>query len=408
MADNPQSHRPESFENRIFAFEQEAYAKYSCANRQMRTAEIPAWLNILLNKKIIPQLEPIGFEASFIRSIFQMAASAWGSMGPVTDESFRFHPVLMRDIENFRMGLVKSKRRYERFAYGSGIAPHELRTIANSSMHPSKLLPLLKDVSISWIILPRVYDHLEKKHSQCLPVYVKCLKHEADPDVREILARIIIEFIGNYTAKFMERVYPKKRLYEALVYGYATMFWRNLRNPPPGAEDLKTFVHFFHWAKRFQKRFLCDHPEVSEEIKKMELEKIKAFPKWNAFGLAPAGCGDVSTFVVSLRHGRQGINDLIKIFGIGSAVLMNMTDGLLPYLLVPKALSGLFRKIQKNFYIESCRTQAFIRAFLGELKDSYNLTQYDSADTEPGVSEQLRFVKPRVICMINSLQGSLG
>ncbi|MDF1592733.1 MAG: hypothetical protein P1P89_14545 [Desulfobacterales bacterium] len=139
----------------------------------------------------------------------------------------------------------------------------------------------------------------------------------------------------------------------------------------------------------------------------MEKEKLKAFPDWNAFGLAPARCDDISTFVVALRHGRLGIDDLIKIFGIGSALLKNMTDGLLPYPFVPSALCGLFRKIQNNFYIESRRTQSFIRSFLEELEDSYNFKHRKSFDTETNFTEQLRFVRPRVICMINSLRGSL-
>jgi len=407
MAGIPQPYRPEDFENRILAFEQAAHAKYSCAVRNMRTADLPDWLNNLLNNKIIPRLEPIGFEASFSRPIFQMAAPAWESMGPLTDKELWFHPVLMRDIEDFRKGLIASKQRYERFAYGSGKDLHELRTVANSQMHPSKVLSLLDDVSISWIILPRVYDHLKKEHSWSLPGYIRYFSVETDSAFKEILARIIIEFMGNYTAKFMDRIHPKAQVYEALFYGYAAMFWRNLRNPPSGSEDLKTFLHFFHWANRFQKRFLHHHPEAFEEIKKMEKEKLKAFPDWNAFGLAPARCDDISTFVVALRHGRLGIDDLIKIFGIGGALLKNMTDGLLPYLFVPRALSGLFRKIQNNFYIESRRTQSFIRAFLEELEDSYNFKHCKSLDTETGSTEQLRFVRPRVICMINSLLGSL-
>ena len=407
MAGIPQPYHPESFENRILAFEQEAQAKYSCAVRNMKAADLPGWLKSLLNNKIIPQLEPIGFEASFSRTIFQLAAPAWQSTGPLTDKELWFHPVLMRDIEDFRKGLIRSKQRFERFAYGSGGNLHELRTVANNQMHPSKVLSLLDDVSLSWVILPRVYDHLEKQHSWSLPGYIRYFNNEADSDFREILARIIIEFIGNYTAKFMDRIHPKAQVCEALFFGYEAMFWRNLRKPPSGSEDLKTFMHFFHWADRFQKRFLYNHSEASAEINKMEKEKLKAFPEWNAFGLAPVRCDDTSMFVVALRHGRLGIDDLIKIFGIGSALLKNMTDGLLPYLFVPRALSGLFRKIQNDFYSESRRTQSFVRAFLEELEDSYNFKHRKSLDTETGITEQLRFVKPRVICMINSLLGSL-
>jgi len=407
MAGIPQPDSPQDFENRIMAFERQARAKYACAVRNMTAAGLPGRLNNLLNSKIIPRLEPIGFEASFSRTIFQMAALAWESMGPLTDKELWFHPVLIRDIEDFRSGLIKSKQRYERFAYGSGADLHELRTVANNQMHPSKVLSLLDDVSLSWIILPRVYDHLEKAHSWSLPGYIRYFNKEPDSDFKEILARIIIEFIGNYTAKFMDRMQPKAQLQEALFFGYAAMFWRNLRKPPAGGEELKTFMHFFHWANRFQKRFLRDHLEASAEINRMEREKVNAFPDWNAFGLAPARCDDNSTFVVAIRHGRLGIDDLVKIFGIGSALLKNMTDGLLPYLFVPKALSGLFRKIQNNFYMESRRTQSFIRVFLEELEDSYNFTHRNSSDTETGFTEQLGFVRPRVICMINRLLGSL-
>jgi len=143
------------------------------------------------------------------------------------------------------------------------------------------------------------------------------------------------------------------------------------------------------------------------EVQKMEKEKLRAFPDWNAFGLAPAQCDDISTFMVALRHGRLGIDDLVKIFGIGSELLKNMTDGLLPYLLVPRALNGLFRKIRENFYAESQKTQSFIRMFLAELEVCYHMRRQQTAGSTTGASEQLRFVRPRVICMINSLLGSL-
>ncbi len=130
----------------------------------------------------------------------------------------------------------------------------DLLSVIQENLNPEILLLLLEDICASWIILPRVHCHLEEHHSQCLLVYLRYLDKESNPEFAKILARIIIEFTGNFTLKHIGSIHPKDRMIEALFYGYAAMFWKNLRTPPAGFEDGKIFENFLHWARMFQKR----------------------------------------------------------------------------------------------------------------------------------------------------------
>jgi hypothetical protein len=143
-------------------------------------------------------------------------------------------------------------------------------------------------------------------------------------------------------------------------------------------------------------------------VESMEDMKKKAFPAMNAFGLACDSHNDISRFLITLRHGNPGVEAVIKYFGFGGALLKNTTAGCLPYVAVPSALSAFFQGIKKNYSTETLRTQKFIRDFLLRLRSSYDLKQINFVSSEAGLSEQLRFVKPRVLSMIHDLTESLN
>jgi hypothetical protein len=189
---------------------------------------------------------------------------------------------------------------------------------------------------------------------------------------------------------------------DAIFYGYATMFWRNLRNPPIGLKDGRIFEHFLQWVEIFKNRFFYINRDMAMTIEKMEDGKDKAFPVMNAFVISSDNFHDTSRFLVTLRHGYPGIEIAIKYFAIGRPLFKDATDGHLQYTAVPTALSVLFREIKKCYHAETIRTQEFIREFLLRLRSIYDLKQTNSRSANVELPEQFRFVGSRVVSMINN------
>jgi len=396
------------FEKQIESFETEAQKKCYSAIQGMREVELSDWFVRLLENRILPGLRRIGFDELLAWALFRMAAPAWQIMGPITDKTVWFHPVLINKIDEIRSGIVsQAKRTSEALSLLEGMDPQAVRSLVNKSMNPENLFSLLDDISTPWIILPRVYAHLEKQHSQYLLAYLKYLDNETNSEFGKILARITIEFAGNYTLKYINEIHPKDQMIDVLFYGYVAMFWKYLRNPPNGFEDIGIFENFLRWAKIFQKRSISISCDMARTIERMEVEKEKTFPVFNVFGLARDSHYDVGRFLVTLRHGYPGIKTLIKFFGIGGPLLKNATDGRLPYVAVPKALNVLFQEIKKRYPMETPRTQESIREFLSRLGTIYDLKQINSVSTRAELSERLRFVGPRVLGLIHDLTRSI-
>jgi hypothetical protein len=394
------------FESQIKSFEKEAWESCYSAIQAMKEVRLSSWFQRLLEGRIVPALERIGFDESFARTLFRMAGPAWELMGPRTDEDIWFHPPLCKDIEEVRSGVLeKSRRDYECLSLLTVMNPEDLRFHTQAGMGPRDLFSLLEDISTSWIILPRVYDHLEKHHSHCLLGYLKYLDGETDSEFRKILARITIEFVGNYTLKYVSEIHPRDSMMSGLFWGYAAMFWRNLRKPPEGSEDAKIFENFLHWAKTFQNRSISVRRNNAWMIENMEEAREKAFPSVNAFGLASARTDDVDRFLITLRHGHSGVQAVARYFGIGGSLLKHAIDGRLPYVSVPTTLSVLFREVKRNYPMETMVTQESIRHFLLKLRADYEPKSIEMAHPRDQASEQLRFVGSRVLGMVNELTG---
>lgn len=397
-----------SFDKQIESFAEEAREKFHTSIQVMPEVELPLWLNRLLERTIIPTLKRIGFDESFCWALFKMAAPAWELLGPITDEEIWFHPILIKDIEKIRSGiLLKARKNSEYLSLSAGMNSQDLHSLAKKSTDPANIFSLLEDISTPWIILPRAYDHLEKHHSHFLLGYLKYLNREKNSEFARILTRIITEFIGNYTLKFINKIHPKDEMIDAIFYGYATMFWENLRRPPNGLEDGINFENFLHWAKNFKNRYFYLNCDMAMTIESMEDGKEKAFPVMNAFGLACDSADGPDRFLVTLRHGSPGIEAAVKYFAIGSPLFKDVTDGHLPYTAVPAALSVLFREIEKHYYTETLRAQEFIREFLLKLGAAYNLTPINPVSSDRQLPEQLRFGGPRVLSMVNDLSETI-
>ncbi len=74
-------------------------------------------------------------------------------------------------------------------------------------------------------------------------------------------------------------------------------------------------------------RFASTNRDMARTTEKMEEEKEKTFPAYNAFGLAHHNHYDVHRFFVALRHGIPGVESVVRYFGIGGPLLKDKTDG---------------------------------------------------------------------------------
>jgi len=399
---------PNTFEEQIESFEQETHKKYDTAIQNMQTVALSDRFNRLLELKIIPTLGQIGFDEQLCRVLFKMTAPAWKLIGPVGDDVELMYPILIKNIREIRKGIISNSRKNSRARSILGeMDPQATYSLINRTMHPTKLFEDFDDISLSWIILPRTYDLLEKEHSRYILIYIKSLDKETESEFTRILARIIIEFVGNYSLKYIDDVQLREQMVDALFYGYATMFWKNLMNPPGGLEDGLVFESFFRWAKMIHGRFASTNRDMARTTKRMEEEKEKTFPVYNAFGLAHHNHYDVHRFFVALRHGIPGVESVVRYFGIGGPLLKNRTDGRLPYVAVPKTLNVLFREIRKRYRFERPRTKKSIREFLSRLRSNYNLDRIKTVLSGGEPPEALRFVGPRVLSMIQDLATSI-
>jgi len=114
-------------------------------------------------------------------------------------------------------------------------------------MHPQNLFSLLDEVSTPWIILPRAYRALERDHCRYLPLYLDMIKQSKNEQSLDKWIRIVIEYLANYSIKFANSTCPGEKIRDFVVNGYEAMFWRNLKSPPAGFEDIRVFEHFYNW-----------------------------------------------------------------------------------------------------------------------------------------------------------------
>lgn len=316
--------------------------------------------------------------------------------------------MLIRDLQEIRQGVItRSKYQSESHLQLTDMDPHDRLSSIEMMMDPQELISLFENISTSWIILPRAYPQLEKKHSHYFAGYLYYLTTETHSGFAQILARLFIEFAGNYALKYISEILPRKAMIRAVFYGYATMFWKNLRQPPCGFEDALVHANFLRWAETCCRRNAGSDEEMVRMIEKMKADQEKAFPVVNAFDLASGGHDDLSRFLITLRHGCPGISAVVHYFDIDAGMLKNATNGRLRYAKVPAALHGLFQSIRIHYAGETPGTQKFIRQFLSKLSQSYTADRFHSDSTVGASSGQLRFVRSRVTDMIRELTQSI-
>lgn len=395
-------------ENRIIEFERYSFGKFQNAIRSIQPIHHSSGFDRFIHKIIIPALAKIGFDVLMAKSFFQMAPT-WKQMGAYDGNCIYFHPVFIRDLQEVKKAVIsKTKKRGNERLLLSGISPNNLHALVKTYAHPANILFLLDEITISWIILPRAYNHLGICHSRCLTGYLALIENEENPAFRKLLIRIVVEFIANFTFKYHDRQIDTLNIRDALFYGYVSQFYKNLRSPPEGYENENIFENFFRWAVMFQKRFAPQNEEMKDSVEKMVSIKEKIFPTTNAFGLTrKVPVHMVDNFSVALRHGQTGVETVLKYFGLGGIILKNVTDGRLPYKSVPAVLNIFLRVIRKNYHLETQKTRYFIMWFLKRLHNSYDFKQNGLISTEKEMLERLRFIGPRVMRLIDEFARSV-
>lgn len=241
--------------NQIESFERETIEKYNKALSHLRPEKPPKWFRQFLDESFIPQLLLIGFDRKLCQVLFQIAYPSWRQLGVVVTKCIRIHPRLTRDLNTIRKETIRlaEEKRINRAAL-STMSSDEVYDHVRESMEPRNLNSLLDHISVSWIVLPRAYSLLQKNDVCCLMTYLNYLKKENSPDFKKLLARIVTEFIANFSLKYAYHKQPVQAVSETVFYGYTTMFCKNLSCPPCGCRKLAIHCNFLNWAEAFQKR----------------------------------------------------------------------------------------------------------------------------------------------------------
>ena len=181
------------------------------------------------------------------------------------------------------------------------------------------------------------------------------------------------------------------------------MFWKNLRCPPEGLEEVSVFENFLNWIKVFQTRHNCFNDSDNEMVSKMAAMQTKIFPLKSS--VYPQRDDPVAgdRFLLALRHGSRGIRALLRYFSQGNSFVntaISMSPQNLPELLT---LQAFIQSVKNGFNAESPRTQQSIRKFLAHLKSALYLRQALPSPVRNGCRSVIRLAGPRAVVMIQNL-----
>lgn len=366
--------RCEGLETRLRQCEAAAREEFCQAVEALPDMKLEGCFSRQLDNTIIPALTRIGFDESFARLLFQTAAPSWQRMGPLTNKCIWFSPDLIRNLNAIR---------------------EEKASNAGSKS------------DTSWIILPRVYHFLEEEQSAYLLCYLNYLAGEPASKFRRILTRIIIEFVGNYALKYRSSKVSGCRTDAAFFYGYAAMFWKNLRNPPPGFEDDLIFNHYLRWIRSFRSRCPELNDDMAQGIRQMEAYRQEVMLREEAVSSTDNNDPDLDRLLVTLRHGRIGTEAAIDFVGHWLHSSRKDSAGRSLSALLPAALNKLFHTIKTKLAVESPEVKKSLHKFLLGLQENCASTGSDKSGISSKSPEQIRFVVRRVLGVIDGMTASL-
>jgi hypothetical protein len=392
------------FDAQIYSLEAAARKKYLTAIQTLETKMSSGWYRRYLEDYILPTYNRIGFDDCLVRALFTLATPAWESAGPISRTKHWCRPNLIEEINEIRDGiLTESTRQDNTHAWPAAASHQSFFRIAKDHVRLENLTGLLEDMATSWIILPRVYHHLRKDHCRYLPAYLRFINKETNAACSRIFIRILIHFTANFTLKFAANIHPKDKVKEILVSGYEAMFWKNLRCPPDGLEEVSVFENFLNWIKVFQTRDNSVNDMENEMIRKMAAMQTKIFPLKSRIYPKRDGPVEGDRFLLTLRHGSRGIRALLRYFARENS-FMNAAAGMPPQNQADlHKLQSFIQTVKNGFHAESHHTQQSILKFLAHLKSIFYEQQTPTSTVRKGCRSLIWFVGPRAIDMIQKL-----
>ncbi|MDX2447198.1 MAG: hypothetical protein QNK29_08395, partial [Desulfobacterales bacterium] len=358
--------------------------------------------------RILLVLSEIGMDVSFARSLLQMAIPAWELIGPMTDKTVFYEPEALSELQEIEQGLLRqAENTYATHFWPSLKAPQEFFNTVQQSMHPKNLFSLLDDVSTPWIILPRAYRSLERNHCRYFPLYLDMICQSKNEQSLDKWIRIVIEFMANYSIKFANSTCPGKKIRAFVANGYEAMFWRNLKSPPAGFEDIRVFEHFYNWMAYSGSGLEVLGTVVPSAINRMKVGMRTVFPSENGFRSSIDNRQEVSCFQISLRHGCLGIITTGNYFRIGPLLNSRRGDEKLGYIPTLVALRSLFRRIERDFPFESKRTRYYIHDFLSQFETAYENIRQSIKNLDHLSRDSLQLLTKQILSMIRKLNQAL-
>jgi len=391
------------FDEQIYSFEKAARKKCLSAIQGAKLETPTGWFKQYLEDRILPTFNRIGFDDHLTRALFSIAALAWEWMGPVSRATHWCHPKLIKEIDEIRDGiLLDAMRRHDTHRWHLEACHQDILKAVKDQMFPGNRTGLLDEIATSWIILPRVYQHLEKRHCRYLPTYLRFIDTERNTECRRIFIGIMIHFTANYTLKFAAKIYPKDMLAAILVNGYEAMFWKNLRSPPKGLEEIAVFENFINWIKVFQTRNYPVSGIKNRMLCNMEALKTKIFPITSGQYQQQDPIED-DRFVVTMRHGSRGIQAILDYFGRAPFLSKTATGTNICYQPDLRSINSFIQLINSRFHSETQHTQQTIRKCLAYLKSLFDVEQTLMIPVKGGCRTLLTFVGPRAVQMIQTI-----
>ena len=364
------------FVDQIQALEKNARYQYSKILESLVFRKLPRWFDQMLDHRLLPTLNRIGFDEPISRVLFKIAPSSWKLMGPMNEKIIAFHPVINQQVEEVRQGLELNVGKKNEISPCSFKALPSINSgTMKDNASPENIFGLFDEIATPWIILPRAFRFLKKSHFRYLSAYLKTIDRETREMGLKVFSRITTEFLGNFCLKFADRHHPPDQLTKLLFYGYSALFWKNLRCPPDNLENSLAFDNFFRWICNLKSKNDFWGNEECSAIKRMIKMKTMTFTGNNFNRPHIRGKPDISRFIVTLRHGSIGIATVLKYFGIDQFLESRQMGERFACPSVQNEVHNLLNIIQTKFHLESKQTIENIKLFIEFLRSAYSQMQ---------------------------------
>lgn len=370
--------------------------------------QMPTWLQRMVDTTVVPALTRIGLEKSFVTALFQIAMSAWESTGKTGDNILPIDPKARSEVAEVEQGLLhRAQKTYDIYFLPSQKKSQAFFETVEKQMHPRNLFDLLEDVTTSWIILPRAYRFLERKHCRYLPHYLEMLMHSKNELCLDKWIRITIEFMANYTIKFADEALAFEKVVNFVIHGYEAVFWHTLNSPPTGFEDNRIFEHYLSWMSHSDALASPFREKVSETTERMRSGIQSVFPSGNVFKRNADAPRYMPCVKIALRHGCLGIVTTGRYFWIGNLLTCGQANRAIDYRPMLIKLRNLFNQIKVDYPNETSRTQYFIKDFVHQFETAYRNIQFPIEGRDELSNGGIQFLVAQILQSTANLRRSL-